>query len=275
MGIKKSDMERKIMQRIYVGTFSRASNGALSKLITRLKEEDMYEYNSEKATHIMIPGDRSESFDFALKYFRKNIPIIHLWAGEQDNFATHDDVYRTSITLMSMLQLCTNETAEIRVGLICDSVKKTPNVFTVGNLMLDNIEIDESQVPDYKYDLILYNPITTYSETEVECEISQILENMRHDPIWIEPNGDKFSNLVKPHVTHKTFPRSQFFGLLKNCELFITNSSCQYYEAPFVMKKGKIIPIGLRNNERESKYSDMSIPNATENIISILKGELI
>jgi len=262
------------MMKFYLSTFNRATDGALKKLISKLKEKDMYtEYYSE-ADYIIAVADRTETYDFILERFKENYPIIHLWSGEKSCFATHDDVWRHSMTLMSEMQLCTNERARERVEDLCFAVDKRPNAYVVGNVYLDGLETDESKVPKYPYNLVLYNPPTRFTKKEVEEELTIVnkkLKEFKIDYIWIEPNGDKFSDVVMQHVTHFTFPREEFLGLLKNCEHFITNSSCQYYEAKYLLKPEQIISVGRRNIERESKYTDMSIPNATNNIIRILE----
>ena len=255
----------------FVASFNRASDGAISKLVTRMRKDDIYTSNVNEADYVLAVGDRSETYDFVLKQFRENKPIIHLWAGEISQ-GTHDEVYRHSMTLMSMMQLCTNLEAKIRVIKLLDSIERKPNVHIIGNVMLDNLEVDESLVPTYAYELVLYNPTTTSSITDVKNDLIDIKTRLSNNYFWIEPNGDKYSEIIKPHVTHKTLSRPKFLGLLKNCHKFITNSSCQYYEAPFVMTDGEIIHIGERNKERESKHADMSIPNATDNIIKVLKS---
>jgi UDP-N-acetylglucosamine 2-epimerase len=262
--------------KVYLATFNRASDGALSKLKQKLIDNNFYTDDYKDADYVIACGDRKETFDFVLERFRENKKIIHLWAGEISQ-GTHDEVYRHSITLMSCIQLCTNDEAKRRVKQLCRAVSKKYLVITVGNIMLDNMEIDESMAPKEKYDLILYNPITTSKEKTLE-DIESIqnqfkgLKEARRLQIWLEPNGDVYSDLISPYVTQKTLPRALFLGLLKNCERFITNSSCQYYEAPYLISKDKIISIGERNSNRESKYSNMSISNASENIIKVLRS---
>ena len=261
------------MTKIFVATFNRASDGALSKLIFKMKEENIYTDNYKEADYILAPGDRLETFDFVLKRFRENKDIIHLWAGEISK-GTHDEVYRHSITLMSMMQLCTNPNAHSRVNKLFEIVGGKSNAYTVGNLMYDNLEIEEDEVPAVTYDLILYNPPTMLRESDMIIEL-ELIEKMisGHKYIWIKPNGDKGSEIVMPYTNEDNLPRPKFLGLLKNCDRFITNSSCQYYEAPYLIKNSKnIISIGIRNSKRESKYSDMSIPNATESVMKILRS---
>ena len=133
---------------------------------------------------------------------------------------------------------------------------------------------DAEGTPTMPYNVVLYNPTTRLTEAEVIGElhkIESILDILSNDTVWIETNGDKYSEIVKPYVTHKTLPREKFLGLLKNCHRFITNSSSMYYEAQFLLKPKQIISIGERNAERESRYADMSIPNASDNIIRFMR----
>lgn len=257
--------------KIFIASFNRSSSGAIQHLVKKMQEKKWITTSPKCADYILAVGDRSEEFDFVLEQFRQNKKIIHLWAGEMSG-GTHDEVYRHSITMMSMLQLCTNFKAKERVQFLLDDVGMTSHAHVVGNVMLDDMKTNDSVVPKEKYDLVLYNPSTLYGEDEVLDdlgEIQGIIEGKNH--IWIAPNGDKFSDIIEPFVTHKSLPRPQFLGLIKGCDRFITNSSCQYYEAPFLMNKDNIISIGKRNTERESKYADMSGEQATKNIIKILE----
>ena len=252
--------------KIFVASFSRSSDGAISLLKEKLDTTENY----EEADYILAVGDRKETFDFVLERFRENRKIIHLWAGEISQ-GTHDEVYRHSMTIMSILQLCTNETAKNRVEKLLDAIDKKSNAYVVGNMMLDNLEVDESAVPENDYDLVLYNPPTNLSPDGIKKELDQITKMIDKPMIWVEPNGDPGSDLVKPYVTIKNLPRPVFLGLLKKCKRFISNSSCLYYEAPFLLEEDQIVQIGARNEERESKYSKMNIKNASENVKQALE----
>jgi len=261
--------------KIFIASFNRASDGCISKLVKKLKDKNMWTNDYKKADYILAVGDRTETFDFVLNCFKENRPIIHLFAGEKSCWATYDDVWRHSMTLMSDIQLCINEQSRERVAKLCWSVGKKSNAYVVGNVYLDSLEIDESKVPKHPYNLVLYNPPTRYGIETVEQELQIVkaqLDKFKIDYIWVSPNGDMYSESIMPYVTHFTLPRPEFLGLMKNCEHFITNSSCQYFEGKHLLKPKQIISIGRRNIERESKYSDMFISNASDNIIKILEG---
>ena len=260
--------------KFYLASFNRATNGCLSKLTQKMKDKKMWTDDYKKADYLIAVADRTETFSFILERFKENRKIIHLFAGEISCFSTHDDVWRHSLTLMSDIQLCVNGEAFNRVTKLCNAVGKKPNAHIVGNVYLDSMEIDESKVPKYPYDLVLYNPLTRFTVKEVKEEIVEILDILskrNNECMWIEPNGDKYSETIMPYVTRFNLPRPEFLGLMKNCERFITNSSCQYFEGIHLLKPEQIISIGKRNIERESKYSDMNIPNASDNIIKILE----
>ena len=79
--------------------------------------------------------------------------------------------------------------------------------------------------------------------------------------IWIgsNPDGDnlKFRKLAKQMpktVFYDNVPRDEFFGLLKNCSEFITNSSVAYYEAPYFLKTEQIVRVGERNAGRTKSF---------------------
>jgi len=260
--------------KFFLASFNRASDGALKPLRSKLKEKNMWATNTEEADCIIAVGDRTETFDVVYKQFKQNKPIIHLWAGEKSCWATHDDVWRHSMTLMSDMQLCINEEARERAMKLCWSVGKESNAQVIGNIFLEGIVLHDSFVPPFpsgEYDVVLYNPVTRGTEKDVNKELMQIIKIVERPYIWIEPNGDKYSGALSKYVNSKNMPREYFLNILHHCRKFITNSSCQYFEAPLVMEKKNIISIGKRNKERESKYSDLTIINSTDKIIKALE----
>jgi len=244
-----------------IASFHRASDGALSKLIDLIEPVP-----PEEAHYIIVPGDRKETFEFALDWYSKK-PLIHLWAGEISQ-GTHDEIYRWAITNMSMMQLCTTDDAADRVKMFCKAIGKDHDVRVVGNVMRDNL-------PVFGYDLVLYNPPTTLPREMVEQEVKYILDILEHSPyktyFWHPPNGDMHTDLVEPYVNAKGLSREHFLNHLKHCTRFISNSSCIDYEARGIIPDDRIIRIGERNSRRSSQNENMEIPNATENIMNVLK----
>ena len=253
------------MKKIFVASFNRASDGAVSLLKTKIAAAGMGECGVERSDYILACGDRKETFEFCLLWYGK-IPIIHLWAGEVSQ-GTHDEIFRWAITHMSMMQLCTNEEAKKRVDdFFWGFGQKMPNynAHIVGNVMLDNM------LP-LEYDVVLYNPPTLYRDKLIEDECNAICEMLGETYFWIAPNGDEGSGVVAGYVNTPNLARPQFLSLVSNCRTFISNSSCIDYEIKHMLKPEQIVRVGERNKARESMTSDMTIPNATENIIEKLK----
>jgi UDP-N-acetylglucosamine 2-epimerase len=273
--------------KIFVASFSRASNGAISLLMEKMEKEKMLTYDLESANYVMAVGDRWETYDFVFHCWQAGKRIIHLWAGECTP-GCDDEIHRHAMTLMSEMQLCTNEHAKKRVEALCKVGGKIPNAIVVGNVMMENLEFDDNVLEEGglekgKYDVVLYNPFRGHIEEDLkqifkelidgELETGKPLHQAGHIPyIWIRPNTDRGYEFILKYATCPVQSRPRFLSLIKYCRKFITNSSCSYYEAPFLIKKSQIRQVGLRNAERESKRAKMDLPNASENIISALKS---
>lgn len=280
--------------KVFLASFSRSSNGAISLLVEKLKQENMLTYDLEAANYVIAVGDRWETYAFIFDCWQSGKKIIHLWAGECTP-GCDDEIHRHAMTLMSDMQLCTNEHAQKRVEALCKVGGKKPNVYVIGNIMMENMEFDDRVLAENKlipkgYDVILYNPFRGHIIEDL-AQINQFLlesevihlkkgedkeQGFKTPFIWLRPNTDRGSEFILHYIASRyalspSQSRPKFLSLIKHCRYFITNSSCAYYEAPFLIKKKQIIQIGLRNAERESKHAKMDIPNASENFIKILK----
>lgn len=212
-------------------------------------------------------GDRIEMTAAACAAFHSNVPVIHYGAGVLNKVqATWDDRNRHCITLWSDFWLCEDEdSAEVTIRFLRElGIREAFNVEVVGHTHCDDIEVDESLVPQNGYTLILYNPTTMYEE-----EVPQILKEVDGGLVWIGSNPDP--TIQKFPIDHENLPRAQFLGLMKNCKRFISNSSCVYYEAPMFLKPEQIIIIGDRNKKRSSKFNGK--PGASEKIVKIIKNK--
>lgn len=258
-----------MINKVFVVSMNRASDGALTKLISLLRENNMLALYESTANIFLVCGDRIETYDKALELYGKNKFIVHLWSGEISQ-GTHDEVYRHSITLMSKMQLCTDNKTKLTTENLLKSVDMKPCAFVVGNVYLDNMSFDNVMLPKKPYDLILYNPPTIYDAKIINKDLDFINSIKSKNHFWIEANGDKGSDLINKYITCPNLNREMFLSLLKNCERFISNSSSIYYEAQFLIEEHQIIKVGERNKNR-SEGADMSIKNASKKIIKILK----
>jgi UDP-N-acetylglucosamine 2-epimerase len=226
---------------------------------------------------VFCTGDRVEMTAAACAAFHNGVKIAHYYGGVINNPPTAlDDWDRHVITLWSDIQFCESETAVGHVwdlryaaGLRCN------NIYEVGISHLDDLEIDESKVPhtcfpecrDLPYDLILIN--YTGEEFNVPRFGNMTIQ------IGSNPDGEIHLPVFDINDTfYQNLPRAQFLGLLKNCEHFITNSSCAYYEAPYFLKPDQIVMVGKRNKNRLDPTGIEFKPGASDKIVEILEEYL-
>ena len=222
---------------------------------------------------VFCTGDRVEQFAGASSSFFNNLKLAHYYAGcINEPAVVFDDIIRHQITLMSDIQFVENMFAAEVVWDLKNSVRLKADFHIVGISHLDDLEIDESKVPHtcmpecryLPYDLVLIN------YTKEEFNIPRF-GNMQIQ-IGSNPDGNIYLPIKNLNDTfYQNLPRAQFLGLLKNCEHFITNSSCAYYEAPYFLKPEQIIMIGSRNRKRHAVTMNQG---ASDKIVKILEEYL-
>ena len=223
----------------------------------------------------LIVGDRTEMLAAATACFHANIPIVHVYAGITNSFATHDDIARHMISLMSDVQFCESSHAAFTVANLLTSVRKQPDCHVTGITHLDDLKVDDSLVPAQEYDLVLYNPVTLGADVEgrLQADISSIihaLDEKGRRAVLIGPNPDPmiataYDRLIVRADTYRSnVSRPQFLGLLANCTRFVTNSSAAYYEAPHFLKPNQILMVGPRNLTRSQVDA---VPGGSDRVI--------
>lgn len=244
------------------------------------KRAEIFFDNNPIIDAVFIPSDRVEHLPVAISAFHKNIPIVQLYGGDISS-GTFDDFNRYIYSIYASVVFCSTEEAAKRVRLLYTLLNKdTKHVYVSGMTHFDDVEINESDVLDSEYDLVLYNPITRDKNPEERMgkELEEIQNLLDKHTLWAEPNEDlgrdyviKFAkNLIDNNVTYLArIDRSKFLGLLKNCSRLIGNSSMVCYEAKKFLNGGQIIRIGERNKLREE------VPITTggsDKIVKILEG---
>jgi len=195
---------------------------------------------------LIIPADRTEMCKFALDCFHNNIAFCHLFAGINTFSHTHDDINRWIMSFMA--NFCFAESPECRDNLLRAGIPED-RILITGDTHMDGITIQDIEAnkpkdsPEGDYDLILYNPTTTTSETI--C-----VENLVKSPNFIDlrPNEDSKTR------EKKEYQRLEFLWLLHHAKHFISNSSSGLYELPYLQKyygsKCKLVNPSQRNKER-------------------------
>jgi UDP-N-acetylglucosamine 2-epimerase len=223
---------------------------------------------------VLITGDRIEQTRFALSCFLSHWPIAHLYAGIQNNLATFDDVNRHCITLWSDLQFCESKHAEDVVKWLCNAIGKPTHTYVTGITHLDDLEINPwFASKQTKFDLVLYNPPTLGNLEEELKELEKIILPHKKNVYMVYPNQDEgYARIIEWAKEHDIFiheyTRPEFLGMLKTCRRFITNSSCEYYEAPYFLKPEQIIHVGERNKNRDK---GPFATGASDKIVKILE----
>jgi UDP-N-acetylglucosamine 2-epimerase len=235
-----------------------------------IKSDMQFRRKDLKPDLVYIAGDRTEMLGCAAAAFHNNIPIVHYGSGVVNGLiTTFDDINRHCIGLWATIALCEDRKSYMTINRLWNTIGKDTlrdkmNMHIVGNVYLDDWEVDENLVPNEPYDLILINPTTLTNEFAVQWETIR-----KEISIGCNPDAGYSKNFK---VTYDNLPRPQFLGLMKNCERYITNSSNVYYESDKAgLKEEQIVMVGSRNINRSSPKQWNQDWSSSDKIVKILK----
>ena len=229
-----------------------------------------------KPTWVIIAGDRAESFSASVVAAYNNIPTAHIQAGELSG--NIDGQARHAIGKFSHIHFCANEDSAKRLKKMGEQKFR---IKTVGSPQLDELsDINNSKKKKIifeelniekikKYLLIVYHPVTEeFYHTKKNFEIFfDSLKQLNLPKIWILPNNDAGSNIIKSNIIkyrrNDTFVfdninREKYLYVLKYASCIVGNSSSGIIEAPTF--KVPCVNIGRRQHKRLK----------TKNVINIL-----
>lgn len=256
----------------------------LTKTITGLSD-----YIVEAKPDIVIfHGDRIESLAAALACSTNYVTSIHVEGGELSG--TIDEVFRHAITKLSDFHLVCCDEAEERIIQLGENPRR---IFNIGSPELDfhskdsGVLIDEVkdyyEIPYINYGICIFHPITTEYNTiksQAENFFNQVIETDKNFVV-IEPNNDMgcneirnvISNLPKERFRILPSMRFNYFSeLMKNCKIFIGNSSVGVREAPFMGLAS--VNVGTRQDRRSNHKSITNLPEINEsNLTNIIIRE--
>lgn len=256
----------------------------LTKTITGLSD-----YIVEAKPDIVIfHGDRIESLAAALACSTNYVTSIHVEGGELSG--TIDEVFRHAITKLSDFHLVCCDEAEERIIQLGENPRR---IFNIGSPELDfhskdsGVLIDEVkdyyEIPYINYGICIFHPITTEYNTiksQAENFFNQVIETNKNFVV-IEPNNDMgcneirnvISNLPKDRFRILPSMRFNYFSeLMKNCKIFIGNSSVGVREAPFMGLAS--VNVGTRQDRRSNHKSITNLPEINEsNLTNIIIRE--
>jgi len=240
----------------------------------------------------LVLGDRDEMLASTIAAYHMNIPNAHIHGGDRSKGGI-DEYNRHAITKMSNIHFAASKKSYSRILKMGENPKF---VFHTGSPSIDEIkqnsitskkEIEKKYKMKFDGDeiLLLQHPVTTQAD-QSKSQIVQTLEALsiiRNPVIAIAPNSDAgnreiFSNLDKYSKKYdfirvfSTLPRSDFLGFLKNCRVFLGNSSSGMIEASYF--NTPVVNIGIRQEGREGGHNIVNVKSSKNDILHAVQKYL-
>ena len=219
----------------------------------------------EKPNWLLLAGDRGEQLIASIAGSYTYTPVAHIQAGERSG--NIDGLARHAIGKFSHIHFAANHDAKKRLLALGEEKFR---IFNVGAPQIDEIksnEISKSNEIKKKYNvnikkkfiLVILHPVTEEFDniSEQTDELFNALESFNYNFVWICPNNDAGSFIIKKkilknrtskNVTFENLTRKDFLFFLKNCECIIGNSSSGLLEDTSFKKPS--VNIGRRQHMR-------------------------
>ena len=244
-----------------------------------------------KPNWVVIAGDRAESFAACVTSAYNNIPTAHIQAGELSG--NIDGQSRHAIGKFAHLHFSSNKEFSQRLKKMGE---QTFRIKTVGSPQLDELKFvnninkkkkifEELNLNNInKYLLVVYHSVTEefYNTKKNFSVFFDSLRKIKIPKVWIMPNNDAGSNIIKNHILKKrendififdNLNREKYLYLLKNASCIVGNSSSGIIEAPTF--KVPCVNIGRRQNKRLRANNVIDVITHDKNkIIKTIKKSL-
>lgn len=242
-----------------------------------------------KPSWLLLAGDRGEQLIASIAGSYTYTPVAHIQAGERSG--NIDGVARHAIGKFSHIHFAANQDAKKRLISLGEEKFR---IFNVGAPQIDEIknnEITSKSEIKKKYDfnfnkkfiLVILHPVTEeFSNIDDQTEeLFKALNEFNLNFVWICPNNDAGSLLIKNKILHKrkinntifeNLSRKDFLCLLKNCECLVGNSSSGLLEAPSFKKPS--INIGRRQHLRVRAKNVIDCSFKSKDIVKAIKKGL-
>jgi len=240
----------------------------------------------------LVLGDRDEMLAASLAAYHMNIPNAHIHGGDRTRGGI-DEYNRHAITKISNIHFAASKKSYNRIIKLGENPKY---VFNTGSPSVDDIKenrITHKTDLEKKYRmkftgneiLLLQHSITTQSELSRKQILTTLnaIVKIKLPTVAIAPNSDAgnkeiFKNLKNyskkyDFITmYTTVPRSDFLGLLKNCGVFVGNSSSGMIEASYF--NIPVVNIGIRQEGREGGRNVINVDYSSPAIFLAIKKSL-
>ena len=219
--------------------------------------------SSEPYDFILLAGDRGEQLIGAIAGAYAYIPTLHIQAGEVSG--NIDGAVRHAIGKLAHIHSASNIDAEQR---LLSTGEQPFRVHRTGAPQIDDMILDITPISDVKsklnikdgeYCLVVLHPITEDLES-LDLYVDEFILAMKEInliKIFILPNNDVGSDLIKVKINghnltnayfYKNLSRSEYLSILNSCKFIIGNSSSGILEAPTYQTP--CVNIGGRQNKR-------------------------
>lgn len=235
----------------------------------------------------LVLGDRIEPFASAIAASHMNIPNAHIHGGETSQ--SIDEYIRHSITKLSNIHFAVTKKSQKRIIKLGEDPRF---VFFTGSPSIDEViaqRITSKAELEKKYNikldnliLLVQHPITSqYNQSELE--ITNILKAVlifNKNIIAILPNADAGSNKIRKTLKNyakkykrlklfHSLPRSDYLGILKNCDVLVGNSSSGLIEGSCFHTP--VVNVGIRQRNRERGANVINTDNDILSIVNAIK----
>lgn len=218
---------------------------------------------------VIIHGDRVEAIACAIVCATNYFLSVHIEGGEVSG--TVDEIFRHCNTKLCNLHMVSSEKAKKRVMQLGEPQQ---NIFVIGSPELDvhskdsGVTIQEVknryEINFDEYGICIFHPVTSELKT-IGLQANSLFNALKESGkqfVVILPNNDPGCEKIKAEIDKldptmfKVLPsmRFRFFSeLMKNCSLFIGNSSAGVREIPFLGISS--IDVGSRQFNRSCNES--------------------
>lgn len=259
----------------------------LDQNLSKIYDYTFSQIEEDNVDYAVVIGDRREIMFACLAFFVKGVKIHQLAAGDlSEKITLVDDYFRHLITIMSSKQVCFSDKSKSNSDTIMKSLGLDTDSTMIPNPTLSDIDIDsEDSLMSEEYDLVLVHPQSlSRSATQKDRDEIISLLNPERKTVIIKGNRDlnydvlydlwKDLSSSENVEVFQNLEKEPFINLLRNCERFITNSSCSFYEAPLFLEDNQIIRVGNRNRGREVVKYELSDLKSSDTIFDFLEKNL-
>ncbi len=268
-----------------------------------------------KPDMVVIHGDRIEAIACSLVCSTNYILSTHIEGGEVSG--TIDEIFRHCNTKLCSIHMVSSQLAKKRVMQLGEPCE---NIFVIGSPEIDihsgnsGVSIDQVKkrygITFKEYGICIFHPVTSELDDirQQTIDLFNVLSKSNKNFVVIFPNNDPGSEFIREEINKLNKERfltlpsmrfNYFSELMKNCSIFIGNSSAGIREVPFfgicsidigsrqynraisqsikqikASKKKEFLELILNNwNKKYNKDLSYGEGNAAKKFVKIIKNE--